>query len=82
MVTVFLRWFESNWLHQFYKGESQMSCVFLNDQAEPASHSKFLEVLQLWRVLPGTVNPVPLGKHSRFESVDLHQDVLPNQQIV
>ena len=26
----------------------------------------------LWRVHPGTVNPVPRGKHSRFDSVDLH----------
>ena len=26
----------------------------------------------LWRVHPRTVNPVPSGKHSRFDSVDLH----------
>ena len=28
----------------------------------------------LWRVHPRTVNPVPRGKHSRFDSVDLHQN--------
>ena len=27
----------------------------------------------LWRVHPQTVNLVPPGKHSRFESVDTHQ---------
>ena len=34
---------------------------------------KVMGVLQLWRVLHRTVNPVPRGKHSRFESVDTHQ---------
>ncbi len=34
--------------------------------------SRTLGVLQLWRVLHRTVNPVPRGKHSRFESVDTH----------
>ena len=29
----------------------------------------------LRRVHPGTVNPVPRGKHSRFDSVDLHQNL-------
>ena len=28
----------------------------------------------LWRVHPQTVNLVPPGKHSRFDSVDTHQE--------
>ena len=34
---------------------------------------KLLGVLRLWRVPLLTVNQVPRGKHSRFESVDTHQ---------
>ena len=40
--------------------------------SNPIPHSKVMGVLQLWRVLHRTVNPVPRGKHLRFESVDTH----------
>ena len=33
-----------------------------------------LGALQIWRVLHRTVNPVPLGKHSRFDSVGARQN--------
>jgi hypothetical protein len=29
--------------------------------------------LMLWRVHPRTVNPIPLGKHCRFDSYFTHQ---------
>jgi hypothetical protein len=50
--------------------------------SNPIPHSKVMGVLQLWRVLHRTVNPVPRGKHSRFESVDTHQDYSPLAQLV
>ena len=39
------------------------------------SHPRFQisEQLMLWRVHPRTVNPIPLGKHSWFDSKLLHQ---------
>lgn len=36
----------------------------------------------LWRVHHRTVNPVPRGKHSRFESVVTHQINAPVFQLV
>ena len=38
-------------------------------------------VLMLWRVHPQTVNLVPRGKHSRFDSVDTHHIALVTELV-
>jgi len=41
--------------------------------SSPATRTKVMGVLMLWRVHPETVNLVLLGKHSWFESRNTHQ---------